>query len=110
MRASRCTACGRVAFPRHRVCPACRGEAFEEVELGEGTLLTHTVLHVPPPGVEPPLRLGIVAFEGGVRALGQLLAPADVGARVRAEVGPTRRREGEVVTGVRFRPLDEGKG
>lgn len=110
MKVSRCTACGRLGFPRHRVCPNCRGEDFEQVELGEGTLLTYTVLHVPPPGVEGPVRLGIAAFEGGVRALGQLVEPAEVGDRVQAERGPTRVRDGEPVEGVRLRPVPEGKG
>ncbi len=110
MRAFRCTACGHTSFPRHRVCSACRGEAFEEVELGEGTLLTYTVLHVPPPGVESPLRLGIAEFKGGVRVLGQMMGPAEVGALVRAELGPTRMWEGQEVVGVRLRRIQEGKG
>lgn len=104
MRAHRCRACGALSYPAHAACRRCRGRDHEELEVGEGVLLTHTELRVPPPGAPSPLRLGIAEFEGGVRALGQLLEPAEVGDRVVAEWGPTRTVEGRTVEAWRFRP------
>lgn len=110
MRASRCRRCQALAYPAHRLCRACRHDAFQEVSLGEGTLLTYTVLHVPPPGVPAPLTLGIAEFEGGVKALGQVVGEAAVGLRVEGEWAPLRTVDGQTLEGFRFRPVEGRKG
>lgn len=103
MKVTRCVHCGTLTYPIHMVCHSCGSKESEEAELGEGTLLTYTVVHVPPPGVSPPLRLGIVEFEGGVRALGQLAEDVEVGSKVRAEWAVVRRVDGREYEGFRFR-------
>ncbi len=105
MRVSRCMGCGALSYPVHSVCHSCGGADFKDTNLGQGALLTYTVLHVPPPGVDPPLRIGIVEFEGGVRALGQLTEEMDVGTRVEAEWAVVRRVGDKVYEGFRFRPV-----
>lgn len=104
MRVARCKGCRRLTYPAHFVCDDCGSRDFDSLEVSEGTLLTYTVLHVPPSGVVSPLRIGIVEFEGGVRALGQLAEPMEVGAKVRAEWTVVREVEGRIYEGFRFRP------
>ncbi len=109
MNVRRCLHCGTLTYPAHYLCHRCRHSDFENVELGDGTLLTFTVIHVPPPGVPSPLAIGIVEFEGGVRALGQLSEPMEVGSKVTAEWGVLRRVAGKEYEGFRFHlALTEG--
>ncbi len=103
MKVSKCVQCRSLTYPSHLVCRKCGATASEEAELGEGTLLTHTVVHVPPPGVDVPLRIGIVEFEGGIRALGRLVDQMDVGSRVVAEWTVVRRVKEREFEGFRFR-------
>ncbi|MFQ5907738.1 MAG: Zn-ribbon domain-containing OB-fold protein [Thermoplasmata archaeon] len=104
MKVAKCVECGRLTFPTHRVCSRCRGTVFEEADLKEGRVLTHTVLHVPPPDLTPPIPIAIVEFEGGVRALGQVTEPVEIGARVVPDWGPLREVDGATCEGFRFRP------
>jgi len=90
MEASRCRACGKVAFPPRLSCPSCRGDAFEPVTLPErGTLVSWTVVHVAPRGFsgQTPYIVGIVEL-GGVRVTAQI---ADADARDLAFGTPLRR-------------------
>lgn len=104
MRVAQCRSCGTVAYPAHRVCRSCRGRTFGETEARIGTVVTHTLLHVPPPGFEPPVRLAIVEFEGGGRALGRLTAETRLGARVEVEEADPGETEGGT-RAWRFRPV-----
>jgi uncharacterized OB-fold protein len=48
--ASRCSACGEVAFPAQQSCPACTSESVEEILLSRrGELWTWTIQRFPPP-------------------------------------------------------------
>jgi len=48
--ASKCKACGEVAFPKQASCPNCTGDATEEVLLTRrGKLWTWTIQRFPPP-------------------------------------------------------------
>jgi uncharacterized OB-fold protein len=39
----KCNSCGTVSYPKHMVCPNCRGERFAEVVIeGAGKVLTFT--------------------------------------------------------------------
>lgn len=104
MKMYKCRHCCRLTYPAHYVCRQCHHTDFEEIGVSEGTLLTYTVIHVPPPGVDSPLRIGIVEFEGGIRALGKLMEPTEVGSKVRAEWGVTRKVGEEEYEGFTFRP------
>ena len=80
LEAARCTGCGKISYPPRVVCPGCHGREFETVTLSrEGTVVTFTVVHVPPTGFEGqvPLILVLVELEEGVRTMVQLADVAD---------------------------------
>ncbi len=87
LEAARCTGCGRILYPPRVVCPACRGREFETVTLPrKGTVVTYTVIDVPPTGFQgqAPLVLALVELENGVRTMVQI---ADVPAKEQLEIG-----------------------
>ncbi|WP_228000087.1 Zn-ribbon domain-containing OB-fold protein [Nocardia australiensis] len=69
----RCRDCGKVAFPRKRVCPNCFGETLDEQLLSTtGVLHTFTCTHVGAPHLPKPYLLGFVDVPEGVRLLSLL--------------------------------------
>ena len=76
MYAYRCTKCGKLHHPRYVVCqnPDCDGREFTEEPLGgKCKLLTWTRVYNLPEGyMQPWLHFGVVEFENGVRATGQV--------------------------------------
>ncbi len=76
MKAYRCKKCQKLHHPRYIVCqnPDCDGRAFDELPLGGACrLLTWTRVYNLPEGYTMPwLNFGIVEFESGVRATGQI--------------------------------------
>ena len=76
MYAYKCKKCGKLHHPRYIVCqnPDCDGREFEQVPLeGKCKLLTWTRVYNLPEGyMNPWLNFGIVEFENGVRATGQI--------------------------------------
>lgn len=67
---TRCTACGRTSYPAYRVCPSCGGSDLEPVTLSRtGTVVTSTVIHVPPDDLafEAPYPMAIVETPEGAR-------------------------------------------
>lgn len=78
----RCTACARLQFPLASTCPACGGEAVEEVRLADhGTLWGWTAVTAPPPGYlgEVPYGFGVVELAGpdgaGLRIITRIEEP-----------------------------------
>jgi hypothetical protein len=103
--AAKCKACGKLSYPTHFYCPACRGRKFEPVAIeGEGTLLTWTrVYALPLDYAELFITRGIVEMDMGVRATGQLdIAEPQNGTRVHASLGTVREIGGKEVTGLVF--------
>ncbi len=103
--AAKCTNCGKVSYPMHFYCPACRGTKFEPVPVeGEGKLLTWTrVYALPLDYAQLYVTLGIVELDMGVRATGRLdIAEPKTGVRVRASIGKVREINGKDVTGLVF--------
>ena len=76
MYAYKCKKCGKLHHPRYVVCqnPDCDGREFEEIPLeGKCKLLTWTRVYNLPEGyMQPWLHFGVVEFENGVRATGQI--------------------------------------
>lgn len=118
IRAFQCKACGRIHYPFHDRCLNCRGREFESIEAeGNARLLTFTQLFALPWGFEQQfLFLGVVEFENGVKAMGQIKAEQPdelkIGAwmkatwePVRVQYGPVRKCYGEDVFGLRLEPL-----
>ena len=86
LEAATCTACGRVSYPPRVVCPACRGREFTTTVLPrEGTVVTYTVVRVPPRGFveQSPLYIALVELADGTKLMVQLADIAD-GDAVRA--------------------------
>ena len=103
--AARCRSCGRLSYPTHFYCPACRGRAFESVPIeGEGKLLTWTrVYALPLDYAQLFITLGIVEMDMGLRVTGRLeIDEPESGARVRAHVGMVREIGGKEMTGLIF--------
>lgn len=76
LEAGRCAACGRVAYPRRRICPACRGTEFEPLRLTRrGTVVTSTVIHVAPDAfqMEAPYAMAVVETPEGARLMTQVV-------------------------------------
>jgi uncharacterized OB-fold protein len=81
--AGRCTSCGHVDLPRRLVCPACRSQAVEPLRLTRrGTVITCTVIHVPPDEftTEAPYAVAIIETPEGARLMAQVVdaEPGDV--------------------------------
>ncbi len=71
----KCKKCGTIQDKSHLRCFKCKGSAFELINAsGKATLLTYTILTAPPKEYigRKSYALGMVAFENGVKALGQL--------------------------------------
>ena len=98
MYAYKCKKCGKLHHPRYVVCqnPDCDGRDFEEVPLGgKCKLLTWTRVYNLPEGyMQPWLNFGVVEFENGVRATGQIGFDEGIesGMELLANVGVVRKR------------------
>ncbi len=91
LEAGKCTGCGEVVYPRRRLCPSCKGREFETIRLSpEGTVVTSTVIHVPPDDFlnEAPYAMAIVETPEGVRFMTQVVDcdPSGVGPGTRVDL------------------------
>ncbi len=76
LEAGRCSGCGKVVFPIRRFCPSCRCEEFEKLTLSrKGTVVTSTVVHVPPNDflMEAPYAMAVVETPEGARLMTQVV-------------------------------------
>lgn len=86
-----CRSCGSRMFPVASVCFACMNEQLETEQMPrEGTLYSHTLVHVGPAGWAKPFALGYVDLSNGVRVFSHLRGPLRIGEPVAlaiAEIG-----------------------
>ena len=76
LEAGKCDGCGKVTYPSRPVCPSCRGQAFSTVRLTpKGTVVTSTVIHVPPDEFlnEAPYAMAVVESPEGARFMTQVV-------------------------------------
>ena len=76
LEAARCAGCGKVIYPARKVCPECRGMEFETIRLSHsGTVVTSTVIHVPPDDFlnEAPYAMAVVETPEGARFMTQVV-------------------------------------
>ena len=76
LEASRCIGCGRVVYPGRKVCPSCGSRETETVRLStKGTVVTSTVIHVPPDEFlnEAPYAMAVVETPEGARLMTQIV-------------------------------------
>ena len=112
--AYRCPKCGALYHPAPMVCKKCRTRRdpsevvysdFEKVPLGgRCRLLTWTRIYALPEGLDrPSLTFGIVEFENGLRAAGQLMVEnPKSGAVLVARTGLVREMVGRDFYGLQF--------
>ncbi|NNK02503.1 MAG: hypothetical protein HKP58_18995 [Desulfatitalea sp.] len=66
----KCRTCGKIAYPKKRVCPECFGEDLEEKTLSRtGTLHTFTNVVLGAPHLKPPYITGFVDLPEKIRVL-----------------------------------------
>jgi uncharacterized OB-fold protein len=93
LEAAHCDGCGKVLYPPRAICPACGGSEFSATTLPRtGTIVTYTVVRVPPAGFteQTPLPIALVELENGVRMMAQVGDVEDpdslaIGQKVRLE-------------------------
>ncbi|HEX6844909.1 MAG TPA: OB-fold domain-containing protein [Actinomycetota bacterium] len=91
---SRCAACEVTYLPARSFCERCLAALVPDTECGpEGTVESWTVAHrdVDDEPIDPPITWGLVRLDGADTVLlHRLLAPAEIGARVRPVVRADR--------------------
>lgn len=107
----KCKACGRVHYPKHERCLACKGRDFEPLNPeGSAKLLAYTQIFNLPWGFDERfLIIGVGEFENGIKAMGQIKADSldaiKTGMTLKPSWGPVRTQYGEPVYGLKFEPL-----
>jgi len=108
--AYKCKKCGKLHYPFHDRCMDCKSREFDEVEpQGSTKLLTFTRIYNLPWGFDQRyLTIGVVEFENGVKAMGQIGVDESValktGMRLKPTWEPVRYQYGEPVLGLMLRP------
>jgi hypothetical protein len=108
--AYRCKKCGKLHYPFHDRCLACKGREFDPVKpQGLAKLLTFTRIYNLPWGFDQRyLTIGVVEFENGVRAMGQIKADETyelkTGMPMSASWETVRIQQGENVYGLVLTP------
>lgn len=87
-----CKKCGKWFFPARLICDACGHREFETKNMKRtGTLLTHTIIRVPPAPFsdQAPYAVGVVEMDDGPRITTQVVDVKDgelkVGLKVKLE-------------------------
>ncbi len=66
-----CANCGKIAFPRKRVCPVCfSSDLGDHVLSRSGTLHTFTTTHLGPPVLPAPYTIGFLDLPEGIKLMG----------------------------------------
>lgn len=76
LEAARCRECGNVHYPPKTVCSSCRNRTFETLTLTKrGTVLTSTVIYIPPDDFlfEAPYAIAVVETPEGARFMAQVV-------------------------------------
>jgi len=109
--AYKCKKCGKIHYPYHDRCLACKNREFEKIgPVGDVKLLTFTRIYNLPWGFDQRyLTIGIAEFENGIRAMGQIKVdesfPLKLGMIMKAGWEPVRLQAGENVYGLKFSPV-----
>ena len=112
--AYKCKKCGKLHYPFHDRCLACKSREFEKVKpQGQVRLLAFTRIYNLPWGFDQRyLVIGVVEFENGVKAMGQIavdeMFDLKTGMTLQPEWAPIRVQYGENVYGLVLEPLGAG--
>lgn len=97
----KCNNCGEVSFPQRSICPQCRHESVDELEIaelsGRGTVVSHSLVHDAPVDHEreAPYHVAIVELEEGPRITAQLVDVDEDEVEVGLDVESSFRRIGQ---------------
>jgi uncharacterized OB-fold protein len=111
IKAYKCKKCGKIHYPYHDRCLACKGREFEVIKPeGNAKLITYTQIFNLPWGFDQRfLIIGVAEFENGVKAMGQVKADGIEGLKTGMPVHPAwepvRVQAGENVYGLTFEPI-----
>jgi hypothetical protein len=111
IKAYKCKKCGKIHYPFHDRCMACKGREFEIIApKGKAKLLTYTQIFNLPWGFDQRfLIIGVAEFENGIKAMGQVNAGSvnelKIGMAVKASWEPVRVQYGENVYGIKYTPV-----
>ncbi len=106
--AYKCKQCGKLHYPFHERCLACKSREFEKVKPeGNVRLLTFTRIYNLPWGFDVRyLIIGVGEFENGVRAMGRINVdenyPLETGMVMKPTWAPVRVKYDENVFGLVF--------
>lgn len=109
--AYKCKKCSKLHYPFHDRCLACKNREFEKVKpQGNTKLLTFTRIYNLPWGFDQRyLTIGVVEFENGVRAMGQINIDETyhlkTGMTMKPSWEPVRLQYGENVYGLMLEPI-----
>ena len=108
----KCEKCGFLQHPTHARCLKCKGQHFShEKAMGDATLLTYTILKAPPAEFrnKDSYILGVVEFENGIKALGQIKfeGKLEVGMKMKPfQTIICENLNGKEIVDYAFRPLE----
>nr|MDO8081052.1 methylmalonyl-CoA mutase family protein [Candidatus Freyarchaeota archaeon] len=115
LRRLKCKKCGKIQYPGRTRCIKCKSSELEEIypdPIDRGKIVTFTKLYALPETLkgEPPYVFGIVEFDNGVRAFGQISEKekVEIGMRVKPTYGQVSvDSEGKPSFGIIFKPNSE---
>ena len=109
--AFKCKKCGRMHYPFHDRCLACKSREFDQVKPeGDARLLAYTAIYNLPWGFDQRFLIsGIAEFANKIKAMGQIRADSvdqlKQGMRIKASWEPVRVQQGEAVYGLMYEPM-----
>lgn len=108
---AKCTACGRISFPKREFCTACLCPEQDDIELSTcGTLHTFSILRVGDNHFDAPHPIGMVDLPERVRVTAPLVYRKNedyaIGQTVELVPDELWEEEDRVVTGYRFKVVE----
>jgi len=107
----KCKKCGYLQHSSHLRCLKCKNNTFDTIEAeGDCKLFTYTILNAPPMEFrdKKSIALGVVEFENGIKALGQISPIEDlsIGMKLKPEYSKIcNNLDGKEVYGYIFSPI-----
>ncbi len=107
----RCTKCGHMIFPIGKFCTQCLNEETEEMAFGQtGTLFSFTTTYGPVSKRKPPLAVGYIETDDGVRVFAPLHLeedrPFEIGMKMKLEIADLWEEDDVAYTGYQYRIAD----
>jgi len=110
---SKCKSCGKIFFPKKRVCTNCLSiDNMESENLSKrGKLISYTINYVGTPGFDPPYAFGYIELPEGIWLYSELIVKGSfdelkLGMDVNlAEVETQKDKYGEAYLKWKFEPL-----